>query len=158
MYEIHVKGKKKAVLLVLENAVGYTAPEITFEQGDDDTYIVHCEIETKWDADPFGDGESWDGTCVNLDNYSYEGIKKGDYLLCFNGVGTKTLSGMLNVEIEMVNRPDDSYNLSCAFEYYVNGKMVESGQYKNPEFEGEEPEDEDEEFFFEFDEWNGFRF
>lgn len=139
MYEIHIKGKKIAVLLALENAVGYSYPEITFEKGDYEQYIVHCELETKWDTEPFGDDPcKWDGKHVDLDSYTEESINNGDHCLCFQGVGAATLSGMLGIQIEILNRPDDSANPFCNFNSYENGNMVESSRFKNPDFDGEE--------------------
>jgi hypothetical protein len=160
MYEIHVRGKKIAVLLTLANAVGYTEPEITFEEGDDNQYIAHGEIETKWDMDPFGSSEKvWDGSCVDLSAFKEEAIRNGDYMLCFDGVGAKYLSGMLNVEIEVLNRPDDSDNPFCEFHAYVNGKLTESSRFSNPDFSGEVPDDiEPEEFEEMFDKWHEFHF
>ena len=34
----------------------------------------------------------------------------------------KNLSGLLNAEIEILNRPADDYNPFCEFESYANGK------------------------------------
>ncbi len=159
MYEIHIKGAKKAVLLTCENIIGYDVPRIVFEDGNSEEYVVYCEVETKWDANPFGDSENeYDGRKENLDNYSEEGIENGDYNLCFDGEGAKVLSGILNVEIEILNKPDDDGVPYCMFLRYANGKE-EYSQFKNPEFCGDEPEDMDPEEIAElFDEWHDFSF
>ena len=160
MHEIHVRGKKLATLLTLANTIGYSEPVITFAEGDENQYVVHGKIETKWDADPFGsDEKTWDGSHIDLSAYSEEAIRNGNHNLCFEGFGAKCLSGLLDVEIEILNRPDDSENPFCDFFAYANGAEIESSRFNNPDFSGEAPDDMDPEFLAEmFDEWHEFHF
>jgi len=160
MYEIHLKGNKKAVLLAWANAVGFVEPDILFEEGTDDSYIMHCEIETNWDSDPYpGESESYDGATVVLDDYSEEAIRNGEHSMCFEKYDAKNLSGYLNIEMEILNRPDDGANPFCDFYHFSSGKNVEYSRFKNPDFDEDVPDDIDEEELQDmFDEWHDFSF
>lgn len=135
MYEIHIKGNKIAALLVWTNAFGYGEPYITFMEGSDENFVMHCEIETKFDENPYGYTEKeWNGEKADLLAYTEDEIQSGEYRYCFANCGLSFLSGFLNVEIEMLNRPDDSINPYCTFTHYADGRLIEEYECKNSNF------------------------
>lgn len=179
MYEIHIRGKKKAVQLIMANIIGY-GTDVTFEEGDADKYTVHCEVTTRWDTDPFGIREKeWDGNVADLAAYSEEGIANDDYFNCFEGYGAAYLSGHLGVEIEMLNRTEETANPFNVFQRFVDGALVKRSSFENPNYEEQDYDDEDyydedefdedefdeddedealEEEGLKFDEWHDFSF
>ena len=71
MYIIHIRGNKKAVYMLRHNLLGYGLPMITYEDGNEASYVMHCELATRYDGIPnqhsFGDAhEEWDGNVVDL--------------------------------------------------------------------------------------------
>ena len=130
MYLIHLKGNKKAVLIVCNNLVGYGTPEIVHEEGNDEEYIIHCELDTKHDAIPNQhlDSEAWDGSLVDLSEVSLDDIKNGKYDDMYIDHEIEVLSGMFNVQIELLNDPDDKWwedaelDPQYPFYAYTNGK------------------------------------
>ena len=138
MYEIHIKGKKIAVLLVWTNILGYGEPYITLEEGSDEDFVMHCEIETKHDGNPFGyTDKDWDGKIADLSIYNEATLRNGEFRYCFENYGLIFLSGYLDVEIETLNNPDDSCVPFCAFGHYANGNLIAEYEFENPDFENE---------------------
>ena len=162
MFEVHLKGKKIAVLLAKANVIGYDGLDVTYESGDDENYVMHGEISTKYDAEPFGDAdETWDGSAVDLNKYTMADLEGGNYDLCFQGYGAKGISGLLSIEIETLCRPDDDACPFCDFCHYAMGKIVENSSFKNDYFDTDAAdldEEELEECMPEFDEWHDFDF
>ena len=114
MFFIHLKGNKKAVYMVRCNLMGYGLPEIVDEKGDDDTYIMHCELETKYDAVPnqhsFGaEKEVFDGNIMDLSDVSMEDILSGTYEYQYSHLELDILSGLFDVDIEVFNDPEDKW-------------------------------------------------
>ena len=147
MYKIHLKGPKKAVYLVRNNLVGYGLPYILFETGTDDLYVMHCEMATKHDGIPnqhcwFDDPqEKWDGNTVDLSVINFDDIIAGKYNLDYIDYELDVLSGLFNVDIEILNDPDDKWweDADCDPQYpfyaYSKGKEV-----KNVVRESDDPE------------------
>ena len=163
MYEIHFKGKKIAVLLGWTNLLGYGEADIIHEEEtQNDNFILHCEISTKYDESPFGTEEKdWDGETADIAQYTEDDIRSGKHYMCFEQSNIKYLSGFLNLEIEMLNRPDDNANPRCEFLHYLAGECIESSDFYNPDCEmdweemGFSPE-EIEEMKSECDDWHEF--
>lgn len=114
MYTIHIKGRKKAVYMLRHNLLGYGLPEITYEDGDENSYIMHCEMGTQYDAIPnqhsFDDAhEEWDGKVVDLSEISLEEIMSGQHDYDYSDYELDILSGMFDVDIEVFNDPDDKW-------------------------------------------------
>lgn len=113
MTEIHLRGAKKAVYLAWGSALGYGQPDITFEDGTDEDYIMHCEICTKYSADPFdpphGDPEPWDGTIIDLSQYEDEKVYSEQCTYEFESIGYEKLSGCLDIDIQTKNIPEEGW-------------------------------------------------
>ncbi len=111
MYQIHLRGTRKAVYLVRNNIIGYGYPEILYEAGTDDLYIMHCELETKYDAIPnqHRSPEKWNENVEDLSVISMDDILSGKYDMNYSDHELEVLSGMFDVEIEMLNDPDDKW-------------------------------------------------
>ena len=135
MYIIHLKGSKKAVYMIRHNLLGYGLPEIQFEKGTDDNFVMHCTLETRHDAIPNQHGisdseEIWDGTTINLSNMSLSDIQSGKYDGEYESHELQVLSGLFNVEIEILNDPEDKWwedaelDPQYPFYGYANGKTV----------------------------------
>lgn len=135
MFEIHIKGEKKAALLAWQSALGYGEADVLLEEGSDEEYVIHCEISTKYDANPFEPNSmsesvrEWNGETINLEEYSESDIRNGKYYLQFECVGLKYLTGFLNLEMELLNRPDDELPV-WMFEHWNKGTCIENESYK----------------------------
>ena len=152
MYKVHLKGKKIAALLAWANLRGYDEAEVTYEDGTDDDYIIHCEISTKWDANPFiGTPQTWNGEVKDLSEYDEDSIRDGMYYDALEGYDAQYLSGYLGLDIEMLNVPDDDGVPVCVFTKYQNGECVEDSRFANEEFEMDTS-------MFQIDPWHDFSF
>ncbi len=114
MFIIHIRGSKKAVYMLRHNLLGYGLPDITYEDGNEDSYIMHCEMETSHDAIPnqhsFGDApEEWDGMKLDLSEISMDEIKSGQHDYEYSNHELDILSGIIDVDIEILNDPDDKW-------------------------------------------------
>ena len=107
MWKIDISGKKKAVLLAWTCVIGYEEPEIEYESGTDEAFFLSCSVNTRNDANPFGDTEAvWDGRKADLSQFDEMDIREVKHSLFLNGVGLKQLTGYLSVDIEMKNIPE----------------------------------------------------
>ena len=133
MYYIHLRGPQKAVYMIRHNLVGFGLPEIVHEEGTNERFIMHCQLETRHDAIPNEHGgslkrERWDKKTVDLTDISFEDIKAGQYDAQYIDHELGVLSGMFGVEIELLNDPDDKWwlDMGCEPEYpfyaYSKGK------------------------------------
>ena len=137
MFYIHLRGNKKAVYMVRSNLMGYDLPEIVDENGSDDLYIMHCELETKYDAIPnqhrfLDEKEVWDGTIIDLSGITIDEILSGSHDYEYSSHELDMLSGMFNVDIEVFSDPEDKWweDADCDAQYpfyaYSKGKEIKS--------------------------------
>ena len=137
MYYIQLRRRKIAVYVVRCNLMGYDLPEITKEEGTDDTYIMHCELSTDNDGLPnqhlFGDEkEIWDGNTIDLSSIKMEDILSGTYDYEYSSHEMSMLSGLFGVDIEVLNDPDDKWweDAECDPQYpfyaWSNGKETKN--------------------------------
>ena len=142
MYRIHLRGTKKAVFLVRANLVGYGEPEILYEAGTDDLYVIHCELATKYDGIPNSnlhrEAKEWDGSTVDLSAISMDDILAGKYSFTYDDRALDELSGMFGVDIEILNDPDDKWWEDEEYEEFED----DDEEYGDDEA-GEEGEEED---------------
>lgn len=135
MYFIHLRGTKKAVYMVRCNLMGYGLPEITKEEGTEDSYVMHCELETKHDVLPnqhgFGsEKEVWDGDTIDLSDITLEDILSGTHDYEYSSHELDMLSGLFAVDIEVLNDPEDKWwvDAECDPQYpfcaYSEGKEI----------------------------------
>ncbi len=137
MFFIHLRGTKKAVYMVRCNLMGYDLPEITNEEGSDDSYVMHCELSTKYDGLPnlhdFGtEKEVWDGNIIDLSGVTIEDILSGSHDYEYSSHELNILSGLFNVDIEVFHDPEDKWweDMDAEPQYpfyaYSKGKEVKN--------------------------------
>nr|MBQ4457400.1 hypothetical protein [Clostridia bacterium] len=113
MYRIRISGPKKEVLATCALAEGYDVPDIQFEKGTDDEFVLICEMETRYDASPYSGEEDWDGERFPLDDISEPALRdmtmggELDELEDLRETGLKNITGCLGTDVRMVNIPDD---------------------------------------------------
>ena len=114
MYQITIKGNRKAARIAMQNMIGYGDPDILAED-EGNEYSVCFEFTTKYDDDPFHPGFSspaiWNGEKEDLSRFDDSELAAGNYYLCYNGKGYDGafLSGLLDLDIEMLQKPDDPF-------------------------------------------------
>lgn len=137
MYEVHLRGAKKAVLLAWVSADAYDWPaEKTYESGTDEEFILHYEVETKYDNSPYAGTGGWDGTKDDLSPYSIEKIDAEEYFLPISG-SSESVSGRLGIEIEMLHIWDEDPDLPKEFLRCSYGKTLAEGRIKGDDFDEE---------------------
>ena len=58
-YTIHVRGTKKATLMVLATTRCADDKPISYEGGTDEEFIIHYSRSCKWEPDVYCDKECW---------------------------------------------------------------------------------------------------
>ena len=77
-YIIHVRGTKKAALMVFATMRCADDKPISYEGGTDEEYIIHFSGSCKWEPDAYCDKE-WNGEEIDL-NVLDEGAIRNDQL------------------------------------------------------------------------------
>ena len=72
-YEIHVKGRKKAALLLFAATPAYGDKEITHEEGTDEEYILWMKGDCKWSLDTYT--EEKPGVTIDLDSLTEDDLR-----------------------------------------------------------------------------------
>lgn len=146
MHEIHLRGPKKAVYMVYHNLLCCDPPDITHEEGTDDSFVMHFMHYTKYDAYPnehrWGEADSWDGTPIDLTGIPLEDILANKYTFTYADHDLAAFSGMFGVEIELLHTWDDMGDGEewengpvYPFFAYANGKVI-----RNEELDSDDPE------------------
>lgn len=132
-YEIHVRGKKKAALMMCAVMATADSKWITHEEGTDDEYVVWFKGDCKWSLDAYCE-EKPDVT-INLDEYTEEDIRDADFDEYWY-LTMRQKSELLGLEILAHSWSDESeFNM---FEYYNNGRKISSENVWNrPEWDEE---------------------
>ena len=135
-YELHVRGTKKAALMVYAVMRSADLKTIKYEGGADDEYTLHFDSCCKWEPDAYCDRE-WDGKAADLTGIGEQSMREEQGVEEFTGYRLEDMSGMLHCEIEIyAASPEEGW---CSFAHYKDGETLES------EFMGEGMEDYDEE-------------
>ncbi len=120
-YEIHVRGKKKAALMMAAIMASADMKEITHEEGSDNNYIVWIRGNCKWSLDAYCE-EKPDVT-INLDEYSEDDLRDADFEEYWY-LTMRQKSEVLGLEILAHAWSDESeFDM---FEYYDNGRKISS--------------------------------
>lgn len=150
MYQITIKGNRKAARIAMQNMIGYGDPDILAED-EENEYSVCFEFTTKYDDDPFHPGFSspaiWNGEKEDLTRFDDAELAAGNYYLCYNGKGYDGafLSGLLDLDIEMLQKPDDPDCPFCRFQHFAGGRVLADEQLGRDESMQDAPDVDEEE-------------
>ncbi len=130
-YEIHVRGKKKAALMLAAILPSADSKCITHEEGTENNYIVWIKGNCKWSLDAYCE-EKPDVT-IDLDEYTEDDLRDADYDEYWY-LPLKQKSKLLGLEMLVHSWSGESdFNI---FEYYDNGRKISSESVLNrPEWE-----------------------
>ncbi len=120
-YEIHVKGTKKAALMMAAIMASADSKEITHEEGTDENYVVWIEGDCKWSLDAYCEEKK--DVVINLDEYTEEDIRDADFDEYWY-LTMRQKSEVLGLEILAHSWSDESE--FDVFEYYDYGRKVSS--------------------------------
>ena len=146
-YNIHVRGSKKAALMIFSSMACADDKEITYEHGTDEEYILHFNGCCKWNTDAYCD-ETWNGEEINLDSYDETALRdcEIDQFMFYKLVDK---SAMFHCEIEVYSScMEEGW---CAFSHYKEGDTLED-EYMGEDYEDYDEESMDEEFMEEDEE------
>ena len=120
-YEIHVRGTKKAALMVY--AVMRCADEkaITFEKGTEKDYTLHFSGCCKWEPDAYCDKE-WNGEEIDLNSIEEESIRREESVEEFESYKLIDMSGMFHCEIEIYACYEEG---ETSFSHYKDGQLLD---------------------------------
>lgn len=139
-YEIHVRGTKKAALMVYATMRSADLKEITFEGGTDDEYTLHFSSCCKWEPDAYCD-KKWDGKEIDLSGIDEKSMREETGIDDFMSYSLADMSAMYHCEIEIhACYPEAESN---SFFHYKDGDTLDE-QWAAPDWEAA-PDDIDEE-------------
>ncbi len=145
-YEIHVRGSKKAALLVYATMRCADEKTITREGGTDEEYIIHFGSCCKWEPDAYCD-KKWDGKEIDLSALNEQAIRNEIGIEQFEYYPLQDMSAMLHCEIEIYATYEGEDG--CSFNHYKDGNMLEE-QWAGVDWEASEDDEieESEEDYF----------
>ena len=121
-YIIHVRGTKKAALMVFATMRCADDKPISYEGGTDEEYIIHFSGSCKWEPDAYCDKE-WNGEEIDLNVLDEGAIRNEDGIDDFMFYPLKDMSAMFHCEIEIYECYPD--NEVCSFTHYKDGDTLE---------------------------------
>ena len=137
-YEIHVRGTKKAVLMVYAAMRCADDKTITHEGGTEENYVLHFESCCKWEPDAYCD-KNWDGKEVDLGGFDEKSLREEQGIDEFTSYTLEDMSAMFHCEIEI----HACYPESNSFIHYKDGDTLDE-QWAGPDWEADPDEmDED---------------
>lgn len=148
-YIIHVRGTKKAALMVFATMRCADDKPISYEGGTDEEYIIHFSGSCKWEPDAYCDKE-WNGEEIDLNGLDEGAICNEDGIDDFMFYSLKDMSAMFHCEIEIYTSYPEPQ--PCCFIHYKDGDMLEEEycgiDYDYDDEDGFEDIDEDEDDMF----------
>lgn len=140
-YEIHVRGTKKAALMVYATMRSADEKEIRLESGTDEKYVIHFRGCCRWDLDVECD-KTWDGNEVDFSNIDEKSMREEQGIEEFTSYPLADMSAMFHCEIEVYAGYQESG--SNSFIHYKDGDTLDE-QYAayplEPDDDGDFPED-----------------
>ncbi len=116
-FKIHVRGTKKAALMLYAAAVA--APyevDIDYEGGTDDEYIIHFSGSCKWDIDAYCE-KRWNKKPIDLSAIDEETIRSNEkFAEKYSQYKMKAKSGMFQCEVEVIAFDEEG---EVSFVHYV---------------------------------------
>lgn len=121
-YIIHVRGTKKAALMVFATMRCADDKPISYEGGTDEEYIIHFSGSCKWEPDAYCD-KKWNGVEIDLNGFDEDDLRNEDGIDDFMFYSLADMSAMLHCEIEIIaSYPEPAP--SC-FMHYKDGDTLE---------------------------------
>ena len=117
-YEIHVKGSKKAALMVYAATPSYEEKEITYQEMIGDDYVVHFTGDCKWSLDAYCEPakQGIDLELIDEDDFDEDCGEEYWY------ISLKEKSELLHCEIQAHSWSEESG--FDGFEHYKDGKEI----------------------------------
>ncbi len=122
-FKIHVRGTKKAALMLYATAVA--APyegDIDYEGGTDDEYIIHFSGSCKWGIDAYCE-KRWNKKPIDLSAIDEETIRSNEELAGkYSQYKMKAKSGMFQCEVEVIAFDEEG---EYSFSHYKDGVLLD---------------------------------